>query len=279
MLLTFAGFAMGLAVMTLPASQGADFPSDLGQWFVTDPPKISSDQWHAANADVDHEWVVTPGKSGPQVKRGGRLLDNPSSLPFEIKPARAEQGLAGRRITTRVDDGWIVGFNAGEFGAGLWWFSPDGERRYRISEDHVNSFVPTSSGLLTLEGLAHGSMSKGRVARLSRDGNGRWLTEALVDLGHAPYAAVKDVDGSLIVATTNRLLRIDPASKKTVVMLDHVFWRSLYPNSIVVAPSGTIFVGMRHGVAKVEKKETSYKVSWLLPDKKFADDKGPHGLK
>ena len=139
--------------------------------------------------------------------------------------------------------------------------------------------IPTSSGLLALEESAHGGESKGRVARLYRNKDGRWLSETLLDLGYAPEVAVKDIDSSLIVVTNEQLLRVIPTSKKTEVLLDHVFWSWLYPNSIVIAPSGTIYVGMRHGIAKVEKEKTLYKTSWLLPTKKFADQKYVEGLK
>lgn len=110
------------------------------------------------------------------------------------------------------------------------------------------------------------------------------MTESLFDLGHAPQAAAKDTDGSVVVATTKRLLRIIPASKKTVVILDKAFWGEpfwgeLYPNSMVIIPSGTIFVGLRHGIAKIEKNGKFYKVLWALPDKKFADDKSNNGFK
>ena len=39
----------------------------------------------------------------------------------------------GDRHVLGVADGWLVGFNAGEFGGGLWWFSFDGKRSKRIS--------------------------------------------------------------------------------------------------------------------------------------------------
>ena len=130
-----------------------------------------------------------------------------------------------------------------------------------------------------LEGLSHGTTSKGKIARLAQDGDGRWTSETFLDLGHAPETSARDVDGSLFVATTHQLLRIVPASKTKVVLVDHVFWSGLGPNSMVIARSGTIFMGMCHGVAKVEKKKTSYKVSWLLPNKEFAEQKHDNRFK
>ena len=216
----------------LPAAEQDEFPSDLQQWYVTDPPIENSDQKLIANHDSAHEWVVTSGGVGPQVSLRQRWRNVPSSLPFEIKPRDGEEGLAGKRTVAKVDDGFIVSFNDGEFGAGLWWFSPDGGRRYKISADNLTALVPSNSGLLALVGLAHGGVSvlEGKVVRLSRNGNGRWQTEDLIDLGHAPYVAAKDTDDTLVVATYGRLLRVTPVlPKKTEVLLDKVFWGGALP--------------------------------------------------
>ena len=55
----------------------------------------------------------------------------------------------------RVDDGWLIGFNHGEFGAALYWFSLDGNRNYKISDHQVVDFISTPDGFLAVEGLAH----------------------------------------------------------------------------------------------------------------------------
>ena len=78
-------------------------------------------------------------------------------MPFKVPQGSAKEGLAGEWFSVKISDGWIIGFNAGEFGAGLWWFSPDGKKREKISEDQVVGFFVTDAGLLALEGLAHGN--------------------------------------------------------------------------------------------------------------------------
>ena len=257
--------SMGLLILVLLPGQPLDFPNDLNRWYVTSPPEEGSDEWFAANADTSHQWMVIAGKNRPKVSLRGQGLEVPPTLPFKIPPGSAREGLAGKRIVARAEDGWIVGFNAGEFGAGLWWFSRDGKRRQKISHDNVIDLIPTASGLLAIEGLAHGGISRGKIVRLSRKKDGGWVTDPFLDLGHGPQVATTDADGSLVIATTNRLLRVAPASKKLDVLLDKVFWGGLYPNSIVIVPSGTIYLGMRHGIAKVEKAGANYKVHWLLP--------------
>lgn len=260
-----------LAMCSMPPGQADEFPTDLGRWYVADPPKELSDDWLAAQGDVEHEWVVTPGKTVPRVDLRKFQQDDASPLPFELKPGPAKEGLSGRRTTLKVDDGWLVGFNAGEFGAGLWWFSPDGKDRYRISDDHVIEFFHASSHVIAITGAEHGGMSKGKAIRLAKDEKKRWITEAPTDLGESPFAAIKDGDGALLVVTHTRLIKANLLTKTVDTLMYQAFWDGLYPNSVAISDSGAIFIGMRHGVAKIEKKQGTYKSSWLLPSKEFAD--------
>jgi hypothetical protein len=260
------------AAMIIPAVDKAgrvEFPDDLDQWIAVAPPERGSDGWFIANHDTEHQWVVSVRDGHPRAELLGRAAGRFVKLPFEIEPGYASEGLAGRRLSTKVADGWIVAFNAGEFGAGLWWFSPDGTKRAKISEAWVKDFLSTEAGLLATEGLAHMRESRGRIIRLVRDQGGHWRSEDLIDLKHAPEVAVKRTDGSLLIATTDRLLKVVPSDKTVEVLHKDAFWGGLYPNSIAVTPGGTIYLGMRHGVAKLDKKGGEYKVVWLLPNQDF----------
>jgi hypothetical protein len=268
---------VGLIGLAFAEPGQEDFPTDLGKWVTLDPPGPSSDEWLVANNDFKHEWVVTLRDGRPVAHLRGK--ETPAPLPFEIAPGTAREGLSGWRYSIKVSDGWIVAFNAGEFGAGLWWFSPDGKKRDKISEAWINDFIETKSGLLALEGIAHGVGSEGQILQLIRSPTGRWRAEVFVNLKHAPDVGVKQTDGSLIVATTHRLLRVVPADKKVEVVLDDAFWGGLYPNSIAVTQDGTIYLGMSHGIAKLERKSGKSKVTWLLPNQRFANMKSEKGFK
>jgi hypothetical protein len=51
------------------------------------------------------------------------------------------------------------------------------------------------------------------------------------------------------------------------VLIDKAFWAGLYPNSIVVDASGTVYIGMRFGVAKLTSASDKWIVAWLVPNK------------
>ena len=257
----------------------ADYPAILAAWVVTRPPGVGDSRWLAANSDTGHEWVVFLSDRRPSVRPRSvrRERDSPyperqesyPRMPFAIPRGTAKDGLAGEWFSTRVADGWLIGFNAGEFGSALWWFSPNGTERYRVSDDQVVGFYTTATGLLALEGIAHGTTSRGRVIRLVRGPGGRWQSVPFTDLGGAPEAAVLSPDGFLTVATHERLVRVHATTGKLDVLLSDAFWGGLYPNSLAVAPSGTVYIGMRHGVARVEKAGAGYEARWLLPSREF----------
>ncbi|HTE19585.1 MAG TPA: hypothetical protein VK689_14550, partial [Armatimonadota bacterium] len=110
-----------------------------------------------------------------------------SPAPFLV---RRLEGRWGAARFLRVPDGWLAGFDAGEFGGSLWWFSPDGKREHQISEHQVRGFFHTNTGILATAGLSHENVSEGQVLRIRRGSKGRWIATPLVNLGHRPEAAM-----------------------------------------------------------------------------------------
>ncbi len=255
------------------AGSGAlESPNDLAKWVVTKPPVEGDARWKAAAFDPEHTWVVSLQNGLPSARLKSRDEPVPAPLPFTIHARIDEEGLDGRRLSVKVDDGWILAFNEGEWGGWLWWFSPDGKRHYKIaSRCWVNGFVETDAGLLMVGGLSHlGDDERGGITRLSRKKeDGRWHREGFVTLGEEAELAVKDGDGTLIVATPRRLLRIHPTTRKVDVLVGDGFWNCLYPTSMVLTTQGAVYLGMRHGVAKVERRGGAYRVEWLLPTEDF----------
>lgn len=225
-----------LAMLLIPAGAfGApsDFPADLSGWLVTQPPDVGDERWIAANNDTKHEWVVflrgdRPSARLRSVKRekGSPYPERQESyppMPFRVPRGSAKDGLAGEWFSAWVPDGWLIGFNAGEFGVGLWWFSPDGKTRYKVSGDQVSGFFQTGGGLLALEGIAHGVTSRGRIIRLNKGPDGLWRSAAFVDLGGSPESAVLDPGGTLTVATHDRLVRVHVETRALDVLLTNAF--------------------------------------------------------
>ncbi len=222
-------------------------PEDSSKWVEMSVDQ-NADYWQRANWSSD-EWVVYLREGRPSVRTQKRSEDDRGKLPFAVA-----KGFRNVQVA-KVADGWIVASNYGEFGAELWWFSPEGKSRYQISREHVRGFLQNDRELFALEGLAHKGIDRGQVLRIVRGSNGKWRSERVVDLGSEPGAATRDKDGSLIIVTNTRLVRVR-VGKPVETLLDDMFWDGLYPNSIVVDSSGTVYIGMRKGVAKATLKGT-----------------------
>ena len=258
-----------------------DSPAYLSDWVARKPPESGEDRWLDANNDAEHEWVVYLVKDRPMVRlwkeksgEAAKYLDRRNSspsMPFKVPLGSMKEGLAGEWSSVEVEDGWLVGYNAGEWGAWLWWFSPDGTKRYQISKDWVVGFFKSKAGLFALAGID----SVGQVVRLSKGKDGQWHSEKFIDMRGGPEVGVIGADGTLTVATNDRLLRVDLTGKKIDVLLKNAFWGGLYPESMILTESGDIYVGMRHGVAKIEKMKRSYQVKWLLPNLEFDRPRPP----
>ncbi len=192
----------------------------------------------------NREWVVTVnGEQVGIVSRGTQGRGGPRIVPFR--------------------GGSLVGRDAGEFGGGLWWSSSDGRIKAKISEDNVLGFVETSFGTLALTGLDHMGLRSGKVLVMSAEGPLPPTAVVLADLGEAPYAFSRDAKENVIVVTGSRLLRIaPPGSVETLFTTDY---NLLYPNSVGIAQSGIIYVGMRHFVTRVTPVGPGHREDWLVP--------------
>jgi hypothetical protein len=287
-MLRLAMIPLGIAYLVSAALGEDSYPTDLSKWIATEPPRMDSDRWFAANYSST-EWTVFLRDGHPAARVLKEEEADCKKLPFAIKPRwTKEDGLIvgsttpktekrprpdkTRVYAAKVEDGWIVGLNAGEFGASLWWFAPDGKKWYQISDEQVHGFLQTPQGLLALEGLAHLSSDRGQIIGVNRGAQGQWQSDPFVDLGSAPDAATRDKDGSLIVATTERLVRVR-LDKHVDILLDKAFWGGLYPNSVLLDGSSTVYIGMRHGIAKVTRSERKPTVTWLLPNQAAVDAK------
>jgi len=226
--------------------------------------KISHALWSYAANYSQLEWRVSVVD--------GRICADPYKEGTLVGPRPAfrpeADGFRGASRFARVDDGWLVGFNHGEFGAALYWFSTDGKRHYRMSENQIDpqvvDFFPLGNGLGAIEGLAHLSMSQGSIIRIVRDAaQGRWRVETAARLPAAPYAIAVTKQGPSLVVLSDSLVMFD-GLRRTDVLAADVPWDGLYPNSAALSPDGKkLYVGMRQYVGEFDLP--TRKLRFLLP--------------
>jgi hypothetical protein len=152
------------------------------------------------------------------------------------------------RCATEVEDGWLVGFNGGEWGGGACWFSADGRCCRVLAPGNVTALVPVRGGYLAVGGLQHLALNEGWVYRLASV-DGRWVARKLAGLPSECVSAGPDGRGGAVVATSDGLLRVGPGGK-VAVLAAGVDWFG-DPASVALGPAGSVYVGMQGYVAVV----------------------------
>ena len=244
----------GLILAFQCQARAQDFPEG---WVVY--PSPSADDFSCA-AHSKRSWEVSREGKTIEVRLRQWRRDNP--LPFAIASEEGISGINGARHIEKVTDGWLVGFDAGEFGGSLWWFSSEGESREQLWDDNVVGFTRDASGILALTGLSHLGSDYGKVLGVEKAQEGDWKAEALADLGAAPRTFTSESPESLLVVTTDGLVRVE---RTGVTELLFPMDRFLYPNSMTLALDGVIHVGMRHFIMRLTPIDSGYQQEWFVP--------------
>lgn len=246
-----------------------------GGWVALAAPPSESDL--ACANWSSNEWAVTWANEGLAVAR-----IPPSSrsdpLPFTISGTLAmsrnerwsvEARFAGRSRVLRVHDGYLIGFDRGEWGGGLWWFDSTGSSRKRLEipaearfePENVVAIRPAGEDAIAFIGLAHLQLDEGKAVLVSR-GQGHPV-RVLASFGAAPRAVLTEADGTWLVLTHRGLFRLAmTGGVELVAKLDGL--DGLNPESMARSPSGSVFIGMRHYVLQVDLKGDQIRQSWLV---------------
>jgi hypothetical protein len=257
-----------LAALRLYASEPA-YDQDVTGWQAVDAPSASDRGarmvWSFA-ANYSHlNWRVFTQDGAVHARLGGEVPDiRPPQISFTPEARKFRRASAA----TSVDDGWLVGFNEGEFGGALYWFSRDGKRSYPISDDQIVDFFSLAGDIYAIEGLAHLSASRGSILRISRPKAGApWRAQSVVALPYAPYAVAVRRDGTAMITLSDSLVAVGPDLKVKTLLLDAP-WGALYPTCSVLAPDEQkLYIGMRQFVAEFDLKTKTLR--FLIPSDLF----------
>ena len=164
----------------------------------------------------------------------------------------------------RVDDGWIYGYAAGEFGGGLFWFSSDGKSRKKLSSRNTQLVLKTPKGLFAVQGLTHLMFWYGRLVAIERK-DGTWAERLITDL-HASPAVVADGD-RFVIATRNFVSILETDGRQREIYRPTRL-QDFRVESIVRRTNGEIWIGSSSGLLRlIPKLGGEYAAQWFLPAK------------
>ncbi len=205
-----------------------------------------------------HSWQVSLKEGSLEISPLANRSDR-SSEPGLLPQLKVERGMAGRESMWKLPDGWLLGFDGGEAGGGLWRTNDDGSVSRKLLSENVYRFLPFSQGVSVLAGVVRGVRDSGKVYTFSSN-----EIHPLVDLDGAPVASMRESEGSILVATPHGVSRVSAAGMVEVLSAEP--FSRLYPNSVAITADGTVYVGMRMFVVRLLHTPKGYMQEWLVPD-------------
>jgi hypothetical protein len=261
------GCALSLSA-SAPYAAAPEYSQDILRWqeIHIPPDGNNSDRaaWESSANYAAISWRVYLESGKPRAKLIEDSNDDSSDqAPFD---AKADEFRGASRFK-QVDDGWLVGFNHGEFGAALYWFDPSGKHYYKISNHQVVAFFNLPDGIYAIEGLAHMGISCGSVIQVTRPmTGGRWQAVRVVRLPFAPQSISVRRDGVMLIVLTASLVSVDK-DHQVRTLIAEAPWETLYPASSILSPEDRLYIGMRQFVGEVDLKTNNLRM--LLPSTTF----------
>jgi hypothetical protein len=256
-----------------PASAPGNIPAG---WYVYPESKLKNgDETTLRCFNYSHnEWQVTNEGEDVKITERSRPKGKSDFPPVPLWPPllKHEEGMpggtvsAGLRSAMHFKNGWLLAYDAGEWGGGLWLTNEDGSKTKRILNDNVRAVVPIDGGIVVLSGLAHVSINFGNAFIFSNPDALDITLQHSVHLDGEPSAPAKEADGSVLFVTTYGLCRITKSGELQRLTYFPKWTRMQYPNSMAVATDGAIFIGMRMFVLKLHQEPGGYTAEWLLPN-------------
>lgn len=161
----------------------------------------------------------------------------------------------------RVSDGWLQGFDMGEFGGGLYWFAPDGSSYRRVNDKNVAILGKTSKGLFAVRSLSHLKFWYADLVELVPGAHG-WKTRVVTDLHESPGPILQA--GDRFVYATNRFV----TTLETDGTQHEIYhpWSALRPESMVLRSNGEIWIGSTQALLRLTPKaDGHYTPQWFVP--------------
>jgi hypothetical protein len=223
-------------------------------WLTIQP---TEERLRCANYSHD-EWRIAIDHGAVQIaKATSREPDTGPSLPFALPKLQEPRG---RRHVLPFGGGYLVGFDAGEWGGALYWFASDGSGQQKLGAENVRGLIALGpEAALSIEGLAHLGISEGALRWVERKGGALDAT-AVTKLPDAPEAFAQAGD-DLYVLTTSSLVRI--GRDRRVAVIQPVKTPGLYPDSMGIDASGALWVGMRQLVLRLTPERGRFSETWF----------------
>lgn len=193
-------------------------------------------------------FVVSIKDDIPYYDFSGEKWNKKAELDFEIDRGKENKAYFSHPTSAlKVENGWLVGFNRGEWSGALYWYSDNGKEKYLIKDKNVHNILQLDDRIYITQGLAHLGGDFGTVSEIAFNKN-KWFVAKTEKLSGCPFQSTVFNDKLLIITTKNIVLA--NTYLQLTEKIENGFWSGLYPNS-VITEKNTAYIGMRGGILKV----------------------------
>lgn len=241
------------------------------------PPKgfrLASDReiWQLGSPDLDDEsYEVTLVKDKVRVETRAEYVAR-EEKEWKVKPKTGPKhsiflghatGHWQIGVGAKVSDGWLHGWDMGEFGGGLYWFAPDGSKYLKIDTRNTEAVTNTGKGVFAFQALNHMMFSYSRFIKIVKI-QGKWKEVLVTDLHDCP---------SEILFLGDRFLYVGPRYVSTMELdgTQRLIYRSprqLMPGGFYQRKNGEIWMGNSRSIlCLVPEVNSQYKHFWFRPTK------------
>ena len=234
---------------------------DLSRW-KTEPLPIEMKRLMEANHSGNN-WRFSIEDNRLSVIQDNSRDKSQNLLPFsdDVLTKNLIQS-AGKRRVKKVADGFLVGFNRGEFGGGLVFVSDDESEVYDFGEDlRIEAFFEFDSKIYATEGLSHLTFRSGQIIEIYKDDV--WTYKTVINLNETPLL-IEKLEDYFIILTNRNLSKLTKNLEIEQILTAPIDWSVLYPTSVYV-DNKDLYIAMRKGILKIENFLTNANFSWYVP--------------
>lgn len=226
-------------------------------------PSVSPTDWRVSN-EGDSAKISKLPSDRASISRREEELPLPPLLKHE-KDMPGNTVRAFLKSVLHLKNNWLLAYDAGEWGGGLWLTNEDGSKTKRILSDNVREMIPINEGVLVLSGLAHVTINFGNAFIFSNPDGMNISLQRAVHLDGEPSGYAREPDGSVLFLTPSGLCRITKSGELQRLggFSNGSPWA--FTNSMVITSDGSIFIGTRMFVVRLRKDSDRYTEEWLLP--------------
>ncbi|KGO85450.1 hypothetical protein [Flavobacterium suncheonense] len=228
--------------------------------FVID--SIQLDKRIYPSGNIRKSWQLYDENSIIKVKELRQWMSRGDSIPYSKDFLSKKFELtAGKRTVKKVDNGYLIAYNHGEFRSALYYLSFDGQQSYNITPANIriNDFFEFNSKLYAIEGINHLGGEQGSLIEIYLDKN-VWNYRLILNFDEEPEKVFRRGKETFII-TTNYILKLEPNFRLSKFIKSPFRWGIFGPNSAFIIKKD-LYIGMNGGILKIENFEKKLRYIW-----------------